>query len=125
MNAASRVHGTIHGRAFVELMQLREDIDEWSIDMDISHPESDKNFLRPDITGFKADRICVVVEVCLTSAKKDYGSAKAFYEECEIEEYLIVNIQKRAVTRFFLTDGHYSEIKNSMSMELKKKLFDV
>lgn len=49
MNAASHIHGKMHAKVFKEILQLRKDVDEWTIDEDLPHPQDEKNFLRPDI----------------------------------------------------------------------------
>ncbi len=123
MNAASHIHGTMHGKVFQHMIGLMGSVEEWSIDEDIHHPEDEKNYLRPDIVGWSKGTVSIVIEVCLSTSSKDYGSALHFYQECEIPEYFIVDINKRKVVRFELQNNKYRKSANDTSSALEAKVF--
>ena len=123
MNAASHIHGTMHAKVFKEMLTLVDHIDEWSLDEDVPHAEDEKNYLRPDIVGWCKGSIALVIEICLSTTAKDYGSAKFFYQECGIPEYFIVDINKKLVTRFVLENKLYKVVASQISKELQAKIF--
>ena len=123
MNAASRVHGTVHLKVAYFLHDNFPEL-EFSADEDLDFDKGKTSF-RPDILGRdKNENLVIAVEVAVTSLKKDLMVAKAYYEMLGIYEYLVVDCNHSKVFHFKLESGVYKEVDNSkLAQELVSSVF--